>query len=140
MIRRALALAHRVHWDTAEDTLVMIDRRSLLVAVALGAVVTGCGDTRSAAPPPPPIVKAEPVVERDVPISAEWVGTLVGYISAQISADALVDRMRGHPLGVDAAVIGVVTERHPRMVIMRTRIGGTRVVDLHPGEIVPRIH
>ena len=70
----------------------MIDRRSLLVAVALGAVVTGCGDgSRAAAPPPPPIVKAEPVVERDVPISAEWVGTLVGYISAQIRP-----RVSGH--------------------------------------------
>ena len=91
-IRRAFALAYAVHWGTAEDTLVMIDRRSLLVAVALGAVVTGCGDgSRAAAPPPPPIVKAEPVVERDVPISAEWVGTLVGYISAQIRP-----RVSGH--------------------------------------------
>jgi multidrug efflux pump subunit AcrA (membrane-fusion protein) len=70
----------------------MIDRGSLLVAVPLGAVVTGCGDRpRAAAPPPPPIVKAEPVVERDVPISAEWVGTLVGYISAQIRP-----RVSGH--------------------------------------------
>jgi membrane fusion protein (multidrug efflux system) len=33
----------------------------------------------------------EPVVERDVPISAEWVGTLVGYIDAQIRA-----RVSGH--------------------------------------------
>src|SRR6266536_1288366 len=84
-IRRAFALAYSVHCGTAEDTLVMIHRSSFLVAVVLGAVVTGCGDgSRAAAPPPPPIGKAEPVVERDVPISAEWVGTLVGYISAQI--------------------------------------------------------
>jgi membrane fusion protein (multidrug efflux system) len=71
---------------------MMTDRRSLLVAVALGAVVTGCGDrSRATAPPPPPIVKAELVVERDVSISAEWVGTLVGYISAQIRP-----RVSGH--------------------------------------------
>jgi multidrug efflux pump subunit AcrA (membrane-fusion protein) len=70
----------------------MTDRRSLLVAVALGVVVTGCGDrSRATAPPPPSIVKAELVVERDVPISAEWVGTLVGYISAQIRP-----RVSGH--------------------------------------------
>jgi len=70
----------------------MTDRRSFLVGVVLGAVVTGCGDgSRGAAPPPPPIVKAEPVVERDVPISAEWVGTLVGYINAQIRP-----RVSGH--------------------------------------------
>ena len=65
-------------------------------------------------------------------------GKLVAIVGER-SADALVDRMRRHPLGADAAVIGVVTERHPKMVVMRTRIGGTRVVDLHPGEILPRI-
>jgi RND family efflux transporter MFP subunit len=36
-------------------------------------------------------VKAEPVVERDVPITVEYVGTLVGYISAQIRV-----RVSGH--------------------------------------------
>src|SRR5512138_1570798 len=69
------------------------DCRSLLIGVMLGAVVTGCGDaSRAAAPsPPPPVVKVEPVVARDVPISAEWVGTLVGYINAQIRP-----RVSGH--------------------------------------------
>ena len=69
------------------------DCRSLLMGVMLGAVVTGCGDaSRAGAPsPPPPVVKVEPVVARDVPISAEWVGTLVGYISAQIRP-----RVSGH--------------------------------------------
>jgi membrane fusion protein (multidrug efflux system) len=51
----------------------------------LGAIVTGCGDgSRAGAPPPPPVVAVEAVVQRDVPISAEWVGSLVGYITAQI--------------------------------------------------------
>ena len=51
----------------------------------LGAIVTGCGDgSRAGAPPPPPVVTVEAVVQRDVPISAEWVGSLVGYITAQI--------------------------------------------------------
>ena len=65
-------------------------------------------------------------------------GKLVAIVG-ESSADAVVDRMRRHPLGADAAVIGVVTERHPKMVVMRTRVGGTRVADLHPGEILPRI-
>jgi len=52
----------------------------------------GCGDSsRAAATPPPPLVKVEPVVERDVPISVEYVGTLVGSINAQIRA-----RVAGH--------------------------------------------
>jgi membrane fusion protein (multidrug efflux system) len=70
----------------------MTHRRSLLIGVVLGAIVSGCGDaSRAAAPPPPPAVVVEPVVERDVPISAEWVGTLVGYIDAQIRP-----RVSGH--------------------------------------------
>src|SRR5437762_566512 len=45
----------------------------------------------AAQPPPAPAVKVETVVERDVPISREYVGTLVGYINAQIRA-----RVSGH--------------------------------------------
>ena len=70
---------------------MMIDRRSLLAGVAMGLAVAGCSDAPRAGPPPPAVVKVEPVVERDVPISAEWVGTLVGYIDAQIRA-----RVSGH--------------------------------------------
>ena len=73
----------------------MIDVRGLLRAslIGVGAITAaGCGDaSRAAAPPPPPVVKVEPVIERDVPISVEYVGTLVGYINAQIRA-----RVAGH--------------------------------------------
>ncbi len=65
-------------------------------------------------------------------------GKLVAIVGAA-EADRVVERMRRDPLGAETSVIGVVTERHPKMVVMRTRIGGTRVVDLHPGEILPRI-
>src|SRR5438094_4542444 len=71
------------------------DGQSRLAGLLIGLMATvaaGCGDaSRAAAPPPLPVVKVEPVAERDVPISAEWVGTLVGYINAQIRA-----RVSGH--------------------------------------------
>ena len=58
-----------------------------LLAVFLAAILTGCGERSNAAPgAPPAVVKVEPVIERDVPISVEYVGTLVGYITAQIRA------------------------------------------------------
>src|SRR3989442_13189516 len=73
----------------------MIALRGLLVVSLIGLVVitaTGCGDaSRATATPPPAVVKVEPVVERDVPISVEYVGTLVGSINAQIRA-----RVAGH--------------------------------------------
>jgi membrane fusion protein, multidrug efflux system len=66
-------------------------RKDLLIVV-LAALAAGCGDrSRAAGPPPPPTVRVDSVVEKDVPISAEWVGTLVGYINAQIRA-----RVSGH--------------------------------------------
>src|SRR5215467_5451992 len=73
----------------------MIAVRGLLGVALIGlATITavGCRDaSRAAAPPPAPLVKVEPVVQRDVPISVEYVGTLVGYITAQIRA-----RVAGH--------------------------------------------
>ncbi len=58
----------------------------------MAAVTAGCGDSsRAAGPLPTSVVKVEPVVERDVPITFEYVGTLVGYINAQIRA-----RVSGH--------------------------------------------
>jgi membrane fusion protein (multidrug efflux system) len=71
----------------------MSDRGWILLAIALGVLVSGCGDTPRAAAPaaPPPLVRVEPVTVQDVPIQQEWVGTLVGYVTAQIRA-----RVTGH--------------------------------------------
>jgi hydrogenase expression/formation protein HypE len=54
-------------------------------------------------------------------------------------ADAALSAMRGHPLGTAAAIIGEVVADHPRRVVMRSRIGGHRVVDMLSGEQLPRI-
>ena len=76
----------------------MTDRRSVWLGIALAAVVSGCGDgSRAAAPaPPPPVVEVEPVIVQDVPIRQEWVGTLVGYVTAQIRP-----RVSGHLLSLN---------------------------------------
>jgi len=55
------------------------------------------------------------------------------------AADAVLRRMREHPLGRDAAIIGEVVADHPGMVLMKTEIGGTRVLDVMFGEQLPRI-
>jgi hydrogenase expression/formation protein HypE len=47
--------------------------------------------------------------------------------------------MRQHSLGREAAIIGEVTTEHPGFVVMKTRVGGTRVVDMLAGEQLPRI-
>ena len=54
-------------------------------------------------------------------------------------AEAAVVSLRAHPLGRNARKIGRVVAEHPGMVVMRTAIGGTRVVDMLPGDQLPRI-
>jgi RND family efflux transporter MFP subunit len=56
----------------------------LFAALLLNAVGCGDGKVRAAAPPPPPVVEVAPVIQRDVPVQGEWVGTLEGYVNAQI--------------------------------------------------------
>jgi hydrogenase expression/formation protein HypE len=57
------------------------------------------------------------------------------------SADAqrLLSAMRNHPLGRNAAVIGEVVEEHAGMVVMKSLVGGERVVTMLAGEQLPRI-
>lgn len=54
-------------------------------------------------------------------------------------AERLLAVMRGHPLGRHAAVIGKIVEEHPGMVVMKSLVGGERVVTLLAGEQLPRI-
>jgi hydrogenase expression/formation protein HypE len=65
-------------------------------------------------------------------------GKLVAIVAPQV-ADAMLEIMRRHPYGRDAAIIGRVTEAHPKRVVAKTAIGGSRVVDLPAGELLPRI-
>jgi hydrogenase expression/formation protein HypE len=65
-------------------------------------------------------------------------GKLVAIVPNE-SSDAVVERMRQHPLGRDARVIGEVVAQHQGMVLMQTEIGGTRVLDTLFGEQLPRI-
>jgi membrane fusion protein (multidrug efflux system) len=61
-------------------------RRSLLVGdLTLAAVLLAPACSRKQAPPPPPVeVQVTPVVQRDVPVVGEWIGTLDGSVNADI--------------------------------------------------------
>lgn len=65
-------------------------------------------------------------------------GKLVAIVAPE-AADDMVAAMRRDPLGKDAAVIGVVKDDAPGLVTMRTAFGSTRMVDLLPGDQLPRI-
>ena len=60
-------------------------------------------------------------------------------ICAPQDAARLLDIMRAHPLGHEAAIIGDVVDDPHGFVQMQTRFGGSRVVDWLAGEQLPRI-
>ncbi len=88
--------------------------------------------------PIPPEVRAACEILGLDPLYVANEGKLVAIVPPD-KAEAIVARMRAHPYGHEATVIGGVVAEHPRMVVMKTRIGGTRVVDKMAGEILPRI-
>jgi hydrogenase expression/formation protein HypE len=65
-------------------------------------------------------------------------GKVLAFV-APTDAEKVLSVMRAHPLGKGAVIIGTVTTDHPGTVVMKTRIGGSRVVDMLSGEQLPRI-
>ena len=68
-------------------------------------------------------------------------GILLAIAPAE-TADALVNVMKEHPHGSGAAVIGEIGPADAKkkgMVLLRTAIGGTRIIDMLAGEQLPRI-
>ena len=65
-------------------------------------------------------------------------GRFVAMVSAS-QAEAALTVMRRHKASNQATHIGVVTDRDPPMVVLRTVVGTHRVLDLLSGEQLPRI-
>jgi hydrogenase expression/formation protein HypE len=65
-------------------------------------------------------------------------GILVAIVKSDV-AELLVNTIKKHPLGKEARIIGDVQETPAGMVLLKTAIGGTRIVDLLSGDQLPRI-
>jgi hydrogenase expression/formation protein HypE len=65
-------------------------------------------------------------------------GKLVAFVPAP-AADAVLARMRAHPLGREAVAIGRVTGEGAGRVSLRTPLGSRRILDLPYAEPLPRI-
>jgi hypothetical protein len=65
-------------------------------------------------------------------------GKLVAFVPPE-GADATLATMRAHPLGRDAVRVGTVTADHVGLVVLRTEIGGSRILERPYGELLPRI-
>ena len=87
-------------------------------------------------------------VRQEVAAACEFLGLDPLYVAnegklvcicAPQHADRLLEIMRAHPLGRDAAAIGTVHEDPHHFVQMETGFGGKRIVDWLTGEQLPRI-
>jgi hydrogenase expression/formation protein HypE len=65
-------------------------------------------------------------------------GRFVAFVP-EYEADRAVSVLREHDVSAAAVRIGRVVEGQPRIVTLRSRVGGNRVLDLLSGEQLPRI-
>jgi hydrogenase expression/formation protein HypE len=65
-------------------------------------------------------------------------GKLLAIVPESV-ASSVLEAMKNHPLGSNAAIIGTVTGEHPSVVRMATSIGSSRIIDMLTGEQLPRI-
>lgn len=65
-------------------------------------------------------------------------GKLIAFVDPR-HAEKILATIKEDEFGKDACIIGEVIPDHPGRVIMETRIGGIRIVDMLTGEQLPRI-
>lgn len=72
------------------------------------------------------------------PIYVANEGKLMAVVAAE-SADRVLAAMRAHEYGREAVVIGEASAARPGRVVLKTAVGGVRIVDMLTGEQLPRI-
>jgi len=72
------------------------------------------------------------------PLNVANEGKLVAFVS-ESSASKVIEAMKHTEIGKDSVAIGRVVSTPPGIVLMKTQIGSTRILDSLSGEMLPRI-
>jgi RND family efflux transporter MFP subunit len=80
----SVAIQARQYRDWEDQIMKLVSIAVLAALLLLNAVGCGNSNVRASAPPPAPVVEVAPVIQKDVPVEGEWIGTLDGYVNAQI--------------------------------------------------------
>ena len=91
----------------------------------------------TAIPIKPEVAGASEILGLD-PLYIANEGKLIAIVDPN-HADNILSIMQRNRYGRDAAIIGTITDDFPGKVILKTRIGGSRIVDMLAGEQLPRI-
>jgi hydrogenase expression/formation protein HypE len=65
-------------------------------------------------------------------------GKLIAVVAPE-KADEILHIMQQNPYGKESTVIGEVEADHPGRVVVKTRLGASRIIDMLSGELLPRI-
>jgi hydrogenase expression/formation protein HypE len=126
---------------TGADVHAMRDPTRGGVAATLNEIAQAAGVgveiTERALPIPDQVRDACGLLGLD-PLYVANEGKLLAFVPAE-QADLVLAAMRAHEHGAAAVIVGRCVAEHPGMVVARTGLGGTRVVDLPLGEQLPRI-
>ena len=102
-----------------------------------GTAGVGIELVEAAVPVPEAVAAACELLGLD-PLEVANEGRLIAVVGPG-DAERALEVLTADPLGAGAARIGSVTGAHPGVVVARTGIGGSRVVDLPLAEQLPRI-
>ncbi len=144
--------------DITSDTAPLNDLMECLLAAApstrwlrdatRGGVGTVCNELardcrltvvldESALPVRDPVAAACELLGID-PLYVANEGKFIAVVAPE-EADAALAALNAHPLGIDAVQIGEIRSEPPGIVVLRTTLGGTRIVDMLVGDPLPRI-
>jgi hydrogenase expression/formation protein HypE len=65
-------------------------------------------------------------------------GKLIAVVTPE-KADEILQIMQQNPYGAESTMIGEVAAEHPGRVVLKTRLGASRIIDMLSGELLPRI-
>ena len=154
-VREGFAFESDITSDTADLTPLVAALRSEVgasvhvlrdatrggVASALNEIAAAAGIgvelDEHAVPVPGPVQAACEMLGLD-PLYVANEGVLVAFVAAD-AAPAALAAMRAIDVGAGATLIGRAVAEHAGMVVLHTGLGGTRVVDMLPGDQLPRI-
>lgn len=133
-------LVEALRASVGDDVRCLRDATRGGLASALNEIAgaSGVGVVLSGTLPVPAAVEAACEMLGLDPLYVANEGVMVAFVAPD-SAPAALEALRSRPLGEEAAVVGHVTDDHPGIVALKTGLGGTRVVDMLPGDQLPRI-
>lgn len=153
-VREGIEFETQIQSDTAPLTSLVMDMLSVSTKISCmrdptrGGVASSLNEIASSSKVGIRIEESKIPVTREVKGACEMLGLDPLYVANEgkliaivngDDAESIVEKMRTNPLGREAVIIGEVISDHPGIVFMKTKIGGTRVVDMLTGEQLPRI-